>query len=396
MAALRVGILGLGRVSGKILGAFPHVGGVELAGAADIRVEARNAFATRFRLPVFETVQALCAADTIDAVRVATPNQLHRDHVVALARAGKHIICEKPMATSLAECDAMIEAADVNGVKLLMVSKVLETPIRAIRDLVESGRIGDVFQVSTLVYTDWLQRPRLAEELDPELGGGIVFRQAPHAIDIQRYIAGRPVESVRAVAGRGDPGFDAEGHFSALLVYAGGGAGMVTLNGYGYFDGAELTYGIGESGLRRPLAVTRKPHRRSTGAVTEQEKFRTEPAGKADGEHAQPFYGLTVVSGASGVIRQSERGLLVFDAGGCTGIELPLAPRCAAELIELRDAVKQNRAVFPDGRWGRDTLDIVTRMWRSSLEGREVSMAPASDERVRVVRRETERVTWRN
>jgi phthalate 4,5-cis-dihydrodiol dehydrogenase len=386
MTPLRVGILGLGRVSGKILEAFADVGSVELAGAADIRDEARAAFVARFRLPTFDTVDALCTAKDIDAVWVATPNQFHCDHVVALARAGKHIICEKPMATSLVECDAMIEAADANRVKLLMVSKVLETPIRAIRDLVETGRIGEVFQVSTLVYTDWLQRPRLADELDPELGGGIVFRQAPHAIDIQRYIVGRPVASVRAVTGRGDPGFAAEGHFSALLTYAGGAVSTVTLNGYGYFDGAELTYGIGESGQRRPLAAMRKPRQRRGGPVTERGKFRAKPATSPDGDHAQPFYGLTVVSGASGVIRQSERGLLVFDAGGCTGIELPRAARCSAELIELRDALKQDRPVFPDGRWGRDTLEVATRMWRSSMEGREISGASASaaDVRVRV------------
>jgi phthalate 4,5-cis-dihydrodiol dehydrogenase len=375
MAPLRVGLLGLGRVSGKILEAFRHVGGVELAGAADIRSEARNDFVARFRLPAFASADDLCAAKDIDAVWVATPNQHHRNHVEALARAGKHIICEKPMATSLAECDAMIEAAEANRVKLLMASKVRETPIRAIRELVESGRIGEVFQVSTLVYTDWLQRPRLAEELDTQLGGGIVFRQAPHAVDIQRYIVGRPVTSVRAVAGRGDPGVAAEGHFSALLVYAGGAVSTVALNGYGYFDGAELTYGIGESGQRRSLALTRKPRRRLTGPMAEAEKHRAVPEGTVDTEHAQPFYGLTVVSGTSGVIRQSERGLLVFDAGGCTGIELPLSTRCTAELIELRDAVKQNRPVFPDGQWGRDTLEVAMRMWRSSIEGREISAA---------------------
>jgi phthalate 4,5-cis-dihydrodiol dehydrogenase len=263
---------------------------------------------------------------------------------------------------------------------------VRETPIRAIRELVESGRIGEVIQVSTLVYTDWLQRPRLVEELDAELGGGIVFRQAPHVIDVQRYIVGRPVASVRAVAGRGDAGFAAEGHFSALLVYAGGAVSTVTLNGYGYFDGAELTYGIGESGQRRSLAVTRKPRRRRTGPMAEGEKYRAEPESGSDAEHAQPFYGLTVVSGTSGVIRQSERGLLVFDSGGCTGIDLPLSTRCTAELIELRDAVKDDRPVFPDGRWGRDTLEVATRMWRSSIEGREISAtAPyAAETRVRV------------
>ncbi len=380
MSSLRVGVIGLGRVSGKILDVFALVDGVDLAGAADMRAAAREAFTARFHLPAYETAEALCASRDIDAVWVATPNPHHRDHVIAAARAGKHVICEKPMATTLAECDEMIAAADVARTQILMVSKILEAPIRAIRRIVDSGRIGAVFQINTMVFTDWLQRPRLADELRTELGGGILFRQAPHAVDIQRFIVGLPVSSVRAVTGRRDQNFATEGHFSALLAFENGVAGTMSLNGYGYFDGAELTYGVGESGQRRSLNVTRKVRPRRTSPMSDKEKYQMQTAVSAQSRdnavsYAQPFYGLTVVSGDRGVIRQSETGLLVYDANGCEELSFPVDSRCAAELIELRDAIGAKRPVFPDGRWGRDTLNIANAMLRSSSEKREVLLS---------------------
>ena len=112
---LRVGLIGLGQVSGKILEAFGQVEGVALAGAADIRASARESFSRRHGLPAYESIEAICSADNIDAVWIATPNTVHCEAVVTAARAGKHILCEKPMATSLAECDAMIAAAEKAG-----------------------------------------------------------------------------------------------------------------------------------------------------------------------------------------------------------------------------------------------------------------------------------------
>ena len=220
-----------------------------------------------------------------------------------------------------------------------------------------------------------MQRPRSADELKTDLGGGMLFRQAPHAVDIQRFVVGKPVKSVRAATGRRDPNFAAEGHFSALLNFGGGVTGTMSVNGYGFFDGTELTGGIGESGDRRASETMRKPRKRRAGPVSETEKFgaidgRAPKAARPD--DAQPHYGLTIVSGERGVLRQSADGILVYDAGGCEEVKLHGESRAVAELIEMRDALASGRRAFPDGRWGRDTLAVATAMLRSSREEREI------------------------
>src|SRR4030095_7802826 len=98
--ALRIGLAGLGAASAQILPALQNVPGVQLAAAADARKEAREAFFKAYNLPVFDTVEAMCAAPGIDVIWVATPNTLHCQHTIAAANGGKHVICEKPMALS--------------------------------------------------------------------------------------------------------------------------------------------------------------------------------------------------------------------------------------------------------------------------------------------------------
>ncbi|NDB70622.1 MAG: gfo/Idh/MocA family oxidoreductase [Methylocystaceae bacterium] len=297
--------------------------------------------------------------------------------MLTACRAGKHVICEKPMAINAAECEEMIRVADEHGVQILMVSKVLEAPIRAMRSIVKSGRLGQVFQISTLVYTDWLQRPRLPEELDSTLAGGIVFRQGPHAIDIQRYIIGKPMVSVRTVAGRRDPHFSTEGHFTSLFFFNEGVTGSVTLNGYGYFDGAELTAGVSESGRIYSQEQLRRRKIRRTAALSQTDKFKAlssdqNEASSSSLARAQPTYGLTLVSCERGLIRQSPNGIIIYEGDRVEEINIPQQRACTAELIEISEAIHHSRRVFPDGRWGRDTLEIAQAMYRSSQEDREM------------------------
>ena len=109
---LRVGVAGLGSAAAQILPAFANVEGVRLGAGADIRAEARDNFKKRFDLPAFDTVEAMCRSSEIDAVWIATPNVVHCEHTVAAADNGKHVICEKPTAVSLEECDRMVAAAE--------------------------------------------------------------------------------------------------------------------------------------------------------------------------------------------------------------------------------------------------------------------------------------------
>ncbi len=377
---LRVGVAGLGSVAAQIVPSFRGVAGVRLGGAADVRKDARDEFAKGHDLPVFADVAAMCRSPEIDAIWIATPNTAHCEHVLAAAENGKHAICEKPMAVSLEQCDRMIDAAQRNGVRLVQGhSKIFDAPIRAMRAVIASGRIGRVIQVNSWNFNDWLQRPRLASEVDTRLGGGLVYRQGPHMVDVVRYLAGGLALSVRAVAGRHDPHFDTEGNFSALIEFEGGAVASLGLNGYGYFDITELTWGIGEGGQQRPDPRAKKPKPRRTGPMEAEDKYRY-AAGAAQGEvyargERMPFYGLTVVSGERGARPPAPDGRYLYPAEGGEARPVARGPGGAGELVELRDALAENRPVFPDGTWGRATLEVCLGILDSSRQHREIPLS---------------------
>ena len=240
-----------------------------------------------------------------------------------------------------------------------------------------SGRLGRVIQINSWNSNDWLQRPRLASEVDTRIGGGVCFRQGPHQVDIVRYIGGGMVRSVRAIAGRADPSFATEGDYTAFLEFENGAAATLAFNGYGYFDCAELTWGIGEGGKR--IDEARKPAAtRLAGPVDADFKYanpRTTEERAARERADQSFFGLTIVACERGAIRQSPQGLFIYSQAGRE--EIPCAPDAgrSAELHELYQSVIEDRPAFPDGRWGKATLEVCLAMLQSSNERREITLA---------------------
>lgn len=377
-ADLRFGVVGLGGAASLVLPYFRAVPGIRLTAGADIRADARADFSRAFELPMFDSIESLCKTDTIDAVWIETPNHLHCEHAVLAASHGKHVICAKPLATTVAACDRMIDAARSNGVQLLLGhSKVLDSPIRAIRRIVAEGSLGRVIQVNTMLFNDWLQRPRLTSELDAAAGGGLLMRQAPHLVDIVNAIVGRPALRVRASAGRWDRNFDADGNLSALIEYDGGASATLAINAYGYFDSTELTWGIGVYGARGDAGPKPPKLPRRTSPLSESVKYQSAAsveAARHAGAH-MPFFGLTLVSCERGVIRQSPEGLYVYsDRGLETVTAEPFLGR-AAELIELRDALREGRDAFPGGAWGRATVELCLAMQASAATGQTVPLA---------------------
>ena len=251
---------------------------MELAAGADIRPDALEAFEAHYRCKAFPDVEAMCASGEVDAIWVATPNTCHADHAVIAAEHGKHVVVEKPMAVTLGEADRMIDAARRNGVKLVQGhSKIYGPAIRKIREIVGSGRLGRIIQISTWNFNDWLQRPRLASEVDTRVGGGVCFRQGPHQVDIVRYLGGGLVKSVRAAAGRADENFATEGDYTAFLEFEDGAHATLVFNGYGFFDIAELTWGIGEGGKRTGETDLSALKSRLTGPVDQLTKYAQSP-----------------------------------------------------------------------------------------------------------------------
>jgi phthalate 4,5-cis-dihydrodiol dehydrogenase len=387
---IRLGIAGVGIAALQVMVHLNRLKEqLELTGLADVRRDNMEYFCERYgqAVPMYGSVEELCARDDVDAIWVATPNAMHAEHTVMAADRGKHIICEKPMAVTLDQCREMVAAVERNGVKYVQGhSKAYDAPIRKMGEIVRSGELGRAIHIQTWNYNDWIIRSMMPDELDTAKGAGVVFRQGPHQIDIVRYLGGGVVRSVRAVAGRWNPHFqDCEGNFTALLEFENGTAATLVFDGYGYFDITELTWGIGESGRMNRNYESVNPRFRPTAPTPPEEKYRQVRAGNTYGQGEgsgldpnspmrKPFYGLTMVSCERGVIRQSPDGLYVYDEKGRREVELPTHRGRTAELMELYDSVTQNRPTILDARWGMATAEVCLAILESSRERRDVML----------------------
>jgi phthalate 4,5-cis-dihydrodiol dehydrogenase len=386
---LRLGIAGIGIAAAQVLPNIASIADtVRLTAVADIRSDALRAFGAKHPgVLLFDSVEALCASPDVDVVWISTPNEFHAAHAVLAAKHGKHVVCEKPMATTVAECNEIVAAVESNGVRYVQGhSKIYYAALRRMREVIKGGTLGRVTQINTWNFNDWLIRPRTEAEQRTDLGTGPVFRQGPHQVDIVRYLAGSPVVSVHALTARRETGApDTESDYTALLRFGDGTASTMVFNAQGYFDIAELTWGIGESGYRMLNADSVLPAERRA-PMTAEEKFRFQLAGDPYGSGAagledrrslrrQPFFGLTIVACERGALRQSPDGVFVYDGGGRREIACGTGyQRGAAELMELADSLAENRPPYLDAAWGRATLEVCVGIIESAAAGREIEL----------------------
>src|SRR5262245_18393785 len=150
---LRLGVAGLGRETSVMRPTFTRHPAVKLVAAADTRAEARKRFAEEFAAKAYDTVAALYANPAIDAIYVATPHQLHGQHATLAAKAGKHLLIDKPMALTLKDCASIVEALRKSGVQVVIGhSHSFDVPIRHLRTLIDSGTFGQVRMINALNY----------------------------------------------------------------------------------------------------------------------------------------------------------------------------------------------------------------------------------------------------
>ena len=384
---LRLGMAGLGVASTQILPPIAKLPFIRITAAADTRADAVAKFREQYHAEGYTSIEELCASGNVDAVYIATPNSLHADHAVIAARNKKHIIVEKPMAMTLAECDAMNEAADKYGVKLLCGhTHSFDPPIRKIREIVKSGELGKLCMINTWNYNEFMYRPRMKHEL--AMTRGVVLNQGPHHVDIVRLIGGGLVRSVRAMTGVWDPAREWEGSYTCYLEFEDGTPATLVYSGYGFFDTAELFEWVGEGGQHRApetnLSVRAKLRAVRTAEEEEQLKEGMRFGGKREGEFShvwtgerkQPFFGHTVVSCQKGDIRQTPDGLKIYGESAQREINLPAGSRGReAEVEELYDAVVKGRPVVHGGRWGAATLEVCLAMLNSAKQRKEIFLS---------------------
>jgi len=377
---LRIGVAGLGRGFMLMLPTLRGHPRVEVVAAADPRAEAQRQFERDFGGRAYANVEALCADPRVDAIYVASPHELHAEHTRIAADAGKHVLVEKPMALTLDECDAMIAAAHAAGVVLIVGhSHSFDAPILRARALIDSGAFGRVRMITSMYYTDFLYRPRRPEELDTARGGGVVFSQAAHQVDVARMIAG-DVCSVHAITGAWDPARRTEGAYTALVTFDQGAFGTLTYSGYAHFDGDELADWISETGQRKDparhgamRALTRAAESPAAEAALKNQRAYGAAEARAEPAVGHNHFGLVVISCERADLRPTPTGVMVYgdDARRFEAVDPPQVPRSEV-LDELCDAVDGVRAPVHTGAWARATLAACLAILASSREQREI------------------------
>jgi predicted dehydrogenase len=349
---LRVGIVGCGNVAVNF-----HVPAYlavpqrfEVAGLADPVASQLGTGMARARLSAREVhadAYEMFARDDIDVVDVCTPQHLHRDLVVAAALAGKHVLCEKPIAAVPADAEAMIAAATQAGVVLAVVHNYLFFPeVIAAREVIASGEIGDVRTVSVdmlgVVDSPGASGYQPRWRHDPTAAGGGVLMDMLHAVYLAELFLGAPVVRVSAYVDGAIDGDAVEG-LALSRLEAEHGAALVNV-GWGLGRG-----GVQVSGTKGRLAVCYRDDGTCPWA---------------------PFERLTVTT-----------------ASGTRSLPLPpgqelvdlVTTALRHTVVDLADAIEDQRPPAADGRAALRTLEATVATYASAALGHAVGVPLATD-----------------
>ena len=225
MTRTRVGLVGTGFIGDIHAAAFKSVPEAEVVAVASPTPGKATAFARERGIPkAYEDYRDLLALKEVDVVTLGIPNHLHAQVAVDAAKAGKHVICEKPLCRTLEEADRMIDACCKAGVLLMYAEELCFAPkyVRA-RQLVEEGALGRVFLVK---QSEEHFGPHMPWFWDVEQsGGGVLLDMGCHSIEYARWVFGKPkVKSVLASLGTYVHGDKTKGedHSLCIVEYEGG------------------------------------------------------------------------------------------------------------------------------------------------------------------------------
>jgi UDP-N-acetyl-2-amino-2-deoxyglucuronate dehydrogenase len=241
------------------------VDGIELVAVCDTIEQRAQEAGGQNGVPWFTAYAKMLSDVDCDAVTICTPSGLHPQHGILAARMGKHVICEKPMAITLAAADELVHVCDDNGVHLFVVKQNRLNPsVQLVKRAVDKGRFGRLYLANTTVR--W-KRPQEYYDQAPwrgtwEFDGGAFMNQASHYVDLIQWLVG-PVESVVAKTATLARRIETEDTGIAVLKFRSGALGVIEVTMLTYPKNLEgsLTL-LGEKGTVRigGTAVNRIEH----------------------------------------------------------------------------------------------------------------------------------------
>lgn len=234
MTRIRTAIVGCGKVGHTHALALSTLPQSEFVAVCDHDPDRAATFAARYGVRAFTDVGEMVRQGEVDAVAICTPHPIHVQPTVAAAQAGAHVLVEKPLAASLADCDTMTAATEAAGVRLGVVSqRRWYPPVRRVRNAIDAGKIGRpvLGMVAMLGWRDekyyrsdpW--RGKWAEE-----GGGVLVNQAPHQLDLLLWYMGPIAELFAYWDNHNHPYIEVEDTAVAALRFRNGATGSIVVS----------------------------------------------------------------------------------------------------------------------------------------------------------------------
>ncbi|MDI3310336.1 MAG: Gfo/Idh/MocA family oxidoreductase, partial [Thermoanaerobacterium sp.] len=196
---MRIGILSCEHIHAlSYVSALKHIDGVEIVGIAESNELMGKNFAQNSQIRYYKDYQDLLKED-IDAVIICSANVKHKDMAVDAANAKKHVIVEKPIATTIEDAEKMIEECNKNGVKLMVSFPVRYEPsVKRTKEIIDSGKIGDIIAINGTnrgkMPGSWFIDKSLS-------GGGCVIDHTVHVVDLMHWILHSDIKEVYAKMG---------------------------------------------------------------------------------------------------------------------------------------------------------------------------------------------------
>ena len=230
MEKLRWGIIGCGVIAPWHADSVVASEYADLVAVCDVDVPKGEEFAEKYGTSFYTDYHAMLVSGEVDVVSICTPSGLHSEMTVAAAESGVHVLCEKPMAITVPQMDAMMEAVEQAGVRLEVIFQRRTYPItQTVRQAVQSGLLGQM----TLgdAYLKYYRSPAYYQSADWRAtwaldGGGALMNQGVHGVDVLAWIMG-DVESVYAKAEAKVRDIEVEDTCVALLTFKNGAYGVI-------------------------------------------------------------------------------------------------------------------------------------------------------------------------
>jgi UDP-N-acetyl-2-amino-2-deoxyglucuronate dehydrogenase len=200
MEKVKTAVVGLGKVADTHATALLELEESDFRAVCSRSIEKAKKFAKKYNVLPFQNIAEMITQAGIQAVLICTPHPFHALPTIEAAQAGAHVMVEKPLASSLQDCDKMIDSCNTANVKLAMISQRRMYPaVRRVKEAIEQNKIGKPV-LGTVSMLGW--RDKAYYESDPWRGtwegegGGVLVNQAPHQIDLIQWLMGSDIEEL--------------------------------------------------------------------------------------------------------------------------------------------------------------------------------------------------------